>query len=450
MSMDFTTLFGNLRSQITDTLTQQGAQNVATVKMDAPRTILADQLSSQFNLYQGSGTGTHIVNQTSDDDNYFLGSGSGHSYVSQTADDYNYASIGIDNPSLPVSPTPTPTPTPTPSDPYSGYSEAALFDRAIASAGTLKWLRTVLDNTVKALKNQRLNSFADGYKREFLDAFNVLSRSGLNSAQLTVKGKDGKILLVDASGKSKEITPDQVAKYGTIVLPNGQTIAPQANANALIQTLKSRGLVKNEIGTNKNNYTNPADFNQFMQGFFAQNPSAFIAYCYDGIKTKITSMAYSWTPLMVDINGDGLALTNEKTVQRHGKDTTWVQAGSDDVFIVEDKGNNQVALLGEDTTGDDDNNGFTAASKFDANGDGRLDAQDDAVASGKVKAWHDKDGDGVVDAGELTSLSDVGITSMNLNFTKQDTTINGNLAPYASKAIVNGQERDLIDVFFNS
>ena len=54
-----------------------------------------------------------------------------------------------------------------------------------------------------------------------------------------------------------------------------------------------------------------------------------------------------------------------------------------------------------------------ALASLDSNGDGVIDAQDDALS--QLKVWVDANGDGVSDAGELFSLTDLGIASIGLN-----------------------------------
>ena len=59
--------------------------------------------------------------------------------------------------------------------------------------------------------------------------------------------------------------------------------------------------------------------------------------------------------------------------------------------------------------------GFKALALYDTNRDGRIDAFDDVFKN--LKLWQDRNGDGRTDEGELLSLSDVGIKSINLNTT---------------------------------
>jgi hypothetical protein len=57
--------------------------------------------------------------------------------------------------------------------------------------------------------------------------------------------------------------------------------------------------------------------------------------------------------------------------------------------------------------------GFEALKDLDDNNDGILDKLDKAFQT--LKIWQDKDRDGVTDEGELSSLADLGITSLSVN-----------------------------------
>jgi hypothetical protein len=70
-------------------------------------------------------------------------------------------------------------------------------------------------------------------------------------------------------------------------------------------------------------------------------------------------------------------------------------------------------------------NGFAALAALDSNGDGVIDASDPAFA--ELKLWRDTSQDGKTGTGELISLADAGIVSLNLVHTlKNQTLANGN------------------------
>jgi len=69
---------------------------------------------------------------------------------------------------------------------------------------------------------------------------------------------------------------------------------------------------------------------------------------------------------------------------------------------------------------DFDKNGFAPFTYFDANADRVIDAKDDI--HGELQIWQDKNPNGVVDDGELMSLSEAGVASINLAYENIDVT----------------------------
>ncbi|WP_172955071.1 calcium-binding protein [Sterolibacterium denitrificans] len=111
--------------------------------------------------------------------------------------------------------------------------------------------------------------------------------------------------------------------------------------------------------------------------------------------------------------------------------TGW--AGKDDALLVWDRNANGSIDTGAELFGDFTPlpngtlapNGFAALAALDSNGDGILDATDPAFA--ELRLWRDADQNGVTGAGELISLLDAGILSLNLaNTLKNKNLANGN------------------------
>ncbi|ROV51936.1 hypothetical protein EGS38_11955, partial [Neisseria chenwenguii] len=129
----------------------------------------------------------------------------------------------------------------------------------------------------------------------------------------------------------------------------------------------------------------------------------------------------------MDLDGDGIETVGTAgyagVLFDHDKDgirtsTGWVSA--DDGLLVVDlngdgKVNNGGELFGDSYVLKDGNtaaNGFAALAEFDTNSDGIVDANDADFA--KLKIWRDLDSDGISDAGELFSLADAGVKSLNV------------------------------------
>ncbi len=143
-------------------------------------------------------------------------------------------------------------------------------------------------------------------------------------------------------------------------------------------------------------------------------------------------------PIILDLDGDrletvGLASNVYFDHDGDGVLTRTGGAGKDDALLVWDRNANGSIDTGAELFGDFTPlpngtlapNGFAALAALDANGDGILDASDPAFA--ELKLWRDTSQDGQTGEGELISLSDAGIVSLNLAHTlKNQNLANGN------------------------
>ncbi|NLY16166.1 MAG: hypothetical protein GXZ05_07260 [Gammaproteobacteria bacterium] len=143
-------------------------------------------------------------------------------------------------------------------------------------------------------------------------------------------------------------------------------------------------------------------------------------------------------PIILDLDGNGLqtvGLASNIYFDHNGdgilSKTGWV--GEGDALLIWDRNSNGLIDNGAELFGDftpmpDGSlapNGFAALAALDANGDGILDASDPAFA--ELKLWVDSDQNAVTGEGELISLTDAGIASLNLGSTlKNQKQSNGN------------------------
>lgn len=134
-------------------------------------------------------------------------------------------------------------------------------------------------------------------------------------------------------------------------------------------------------------------------------------------------------PLMLDLNGDGLATTNldqsdvyfDLDSNGFAERTAWIDA-NDGLLVLDRDGDGKITngqeLFGDQTllsNGTRATSGFEALREFDDNKDGKIDASD--IVYLKLKVWQDLNRDGVSQAKEMKSLADVGIKAINLNST---------------------------------
>lgn len=180
------------------------------------------------------------------------------------------------------------------------------------------------------------------------------------------------------------------------------------------------------------------------------------------VQTQFGTAEQTYSPLILDLDSLNGVETLSKTAGIHfdhdgnkfAEQTGWV--GKNDGLLVWDKnGNGQLdngaELFGNNTVlknGSKADNGFTALADLDSNKDGKVDAND--AASRQLRVFKDANSNGVVDAGELLTLAQAGVKSLNTGYTTQSVTdANGNQHLQAgSFTTTAGQNRAMDDVWF--
>jgi hypothetical protein len=133
------------------------------------------------------------------------------------------------------------------------------------------------------------------------------------------------------------------------------------------------------------------------------------------------------SPIILDLDGDGIETVGlEAGVQfDHNGDgfaqaTGWV--GGDDALLAMDLSGNDEIEDGSELFGNASEvadgvtamNGFEALAIHDSNDNGRIDPGDEAL--GDLRLWQDANGNGIVDDGEMRTLDEVGIGSIDLGY----------------------------------
>ncbi|MBK8570451.1 MAG: hypothetical protein IPN81_11155 [Nitrosomonadales bacterium] len=146
-------------------------------------------------------------------------------------------------------------------------------------------------------------------------------------------------------------------------------------------------------------------------------------------------------PLVLDLDGDGIETLpiNTTTPLMFDLDNTGVKKSvgwikSDDGFVVLDRNANGTIDSGAELFGDATPlsgggtaaDGFAALAQFDTNLDGQMTAADSAFAN--LRVWRDLNQNGLSEAGELSTLTSLNITSINVAASSHTITVsNGNL-----------------------
>jgi len=140
----------------------------------------------------------------------------------------------------------------------------------------------------------------------------------------------------------------------------------------------------------------------------------------------------TYDPIVIDFNKNGITSTKlDNTVyfdhdnNGFAEATAWVE--KDDGLLALDKNNNGKIDNGNELFGNHTisntaygytdkkaTNGYEALKAYDLNGDNVIDEKDEIF--NKLKIWKDKNSNGITDEGELSSLADNNIKSIDLNY----------------------------------
>ncbi len=182
-----------------------------------------------------------------------------------------------------------------------------------------------------------------------------------------------------------------------------------------------------------------------------------------GIHNNFTTAESTTSPLVVDLDGDGVETTTEENGVYFDHDnngfaekTAWV--GKDDGLLVRDINNNGqiddgTELFGNNSVlsnGQKAANGFEALKDLDSNEDGIFNNSD--TAWNQIKVWKDANSNGIVDEGELLTLEQANISSINLAYQNQSNEdINGNAHKQtATYTKTDGSTSTITDVWFDT
>ncbi|NBV72161.1 MAG: hypothetical protein EBR60_09015, partial [Burkholderiaceae bacterium] len=168
------------------------------------------------------------------------------------------------------------------------------------------------------------------------------------------------------------------------------------------------------------------------------------------------------TPLILDLNHESVrTLGTEAGVQYDitgsGLRTSVGWSTPEDGFLVRDINvdgliNDGTEMFGEATVlanGERAQDGFEALTDLDTNQDGIINSQDQAFNS--LAIWRDANTDGFTDAGELLTLTQNDIASLNLSYTESDRVDNGNqLRLVSNYTTTDGTSYEMVDVWLTT
>ncbi|MDR2220676.1 MAG: putative Ig domain-containing protein [Methylobacillus sp.] len=192
-----------------------------------------------------------------------------------------------------------------------------------------------------------------------------------------------------------------------------------------------------------------------------QNTLALIP---EEIKKQMDSASTVPSPIILDLDGDGVETTSVSNSGVHfdhandgfAETSGWV--GKEDGLLARDlNGNGTIdsgrELFGSETllaNGSKAANGFEALKQLDGNGDGVIDANDTAFS--ELRIWQDANSNGQADQGELRTLNDASVKSINVAYTNSNAVdAQGNdHKQIGSYTTTSGQTRAATDVWFST
>lgn len=163
-----------------------------------------------------------------------------------------------------------------------------------------------------------------------------------------------------------------------------------------------------------------------------------------GSQFNYNNVSLSWSPLILDLEGKGIKISRKAESSRAFKIRS---PASEESFVDWPENVSEVAILslpdkkGEvksivELFGDDQHeNGFEKLKTLDSNKDGKIDKSDPIYA--QLRLWMDLNRNGVAERSELFSLSDKGVISIDLQYSR-------------SGASGTAEEKVLSGTYFNS
>ena len=204
-----------------------------------------------------------------------------------------------------------------------------------------------------------------------------------------------------------------------------------------------------------------------INGLTSYQVSSFTSSQGDAITSSQTAALGTYnighlsiSPIVLDLTGKGIQTTSINNgvnfdLLADGKPvhTGWVEQGQG--LLVLDSNNNGVLdtgaeLFGQGTTlanGQKATDGYQALASLDTNSDGVINAQD--TQFNELKVWVDTGNSNGTATGVLESLSQLGITQLNLNAQTSTQTNNGNIVGLISSyQTASGTTGTMADVWF--
>ncbi len=172
----------------------------------------------------------------------------------------------------------------------------------------------------------------------------------------------------------------------------------------------------------------------------------------ESIKDAYALMIGFYDPLVLDLNGDGIKLINQEYSNAYfnvDSDNNFAErigwVSPEDGLLTRDLNNNGKIDGLNEMFGSISSGGFAALKTLDSNNDNKITSGDTAFNT--LKIWRDANNNGVTDVGELKTLAEHSITSINLASTASTAQSNGNnILATSTFTLADGTVNTIADV----
>jgi hypothetical protein len=300
--------------------------------------------------------------------------------------------------------------------------------------------------------DQRLISGKEIAKLRGIEEGEKILREMIKQKGLTLAPKGGECVKIGQTGAAADAAI--TAATEKFITEQPQMCPDTSSGNTIVQELGKlrRDGIKRAI---------KAHTTTIMVGIFRNGKpwkvDQYTVIDLDGCEAK-DQIQYTTSPLVLDLDGDGLELTTDRvrfdlraTGQR--QQVTWT--GKNEGFLALDLNNDgritsgrelfgNHSLCGSETCAD----GAVALAVHDSNHDGRIDPKDGVWKS--LRIWVDRNHDGQSQPDELRTLAEHGIRSVSLQATPLDQLLPGGKVTLSLKVETDHGSRTAYDVWFDN
>ncbi len=317
-----------------------------------------------------------------------------------------------------------------------GHSLGGGMAQIIANTFNLNGISLDAPGAKKITDNPEYQNFVATLKNKYPDAFANVDKSGVGSNFENVVETGS---MVNKVGEHLGATKNIDAIDSISDNPLFSLLAKLPHFKALYAVMVAYDIFNNHDKEALAKYLIGQEINKLLS---IQNPTQEQLQQIDALQKILqqqTNSGGTFTqndPLAFDLDGDGIEVVsnNNGVMFDHNNNavktkTAWLSG--DDAWLVLDKNNNGVIdngaeLFGNNTTlsnGQKAKDGIKALADLDSNQDGIIDNKD--TKFNDLKLWQDTNQDGISQAAELSTLSELGIQSINLTRTGASNTFDG-------------------------